>query len=129
MVDSGYIEKNGLFANLKKYWFHKDKVQFLGYVILSQGIRIEDKRIKAVKNWPEPKLVQDIQVFIGFSNFYWYFIRSFSRIAAPLTLILKTTRSLDLASRELEINKIVRGSGKADIRNLSKKLKNAKFEI
>ena len=47
-----------------------EKVFFLGYVVSSQGIRIEKKRINAIKAWPEPKLVQDIQVFIGFAIFY-----------------------------------------------------------
>ena len=68
------LRKNSLFANLKKCWFHKDEVQFLGYVISSQSIRMEDKRIEVVKNWLKPKLVWDIQVFIGFANFYWRFI-------------------------------------------------------
>ena len=54
---------------------------------------MEDEQIKAVKNWPEPTSVRDIQVFIGFANFYRRFIRGFSRIAAPLTSILKTTGS------------------------------------
>ena len=93
------LRKNGLFANLKKCWFYKDEMQFLGYVILSQGIRIEDEKSKAVRNWPEPKSVQDIQVFIGFANFNRQFIRGFSRITAPLTTILKTTRLSDLAPK------------------------------
>ena len=42
--------KNGLFTNLKKCQFHKDKVRFLGYVVSSQGIWIEDERIEAVMN-------------------------------------------------------------------------------
>ena len=54
------LRKNGLFANLKKCRFHKDEVRFLGYVVSSQGIRMEDERIKAVRNWPEPKSVRDI---------------------------------------------------------------------
>ena len=64
------LRKNGLFANLKKCLFHKDKMRFLEYVVSNQDIRIEDERIKAVKNWLEPKSVQDIQVFIGFATFY-----------------------------------------------------------
>ena len=44
------LKKNGLFANLKKYRFHKDKVRFLGYVVSAQGVRMEEKRINAVKN-------------------------------------------------------------------------------
>ena len=46
-----------------------------------------------MKNWAEPKSVQDIQVFIGFANFYQRFIKSFSTVAGWLTSILKTTTS------------------------------------
>ena len=70
MVGSRYSIKNNLFANLKKCRFDKDKVQFLGYFVSSKGIRIEDERIEVVKNWPEPKSIQDIKVFIGDANFY-----------------------------------------------------------
>ena len=52
---------------------------------------MEAERIEVVKDWPEPKSVRDIQVFLGFANFYWRFIQGFSRIAAPLTSMLKTT--------------------------------------
>ena len=52
---------------------------------------MEEERINVIKAWPEPKLVRDIQVFIGFANFYRHFIQSFSKIAARLTLMLKTS--------------------------------------
>ena len=121
------LRKNSLFANLKKCWFHKDEVWFLEYVISSQGIRMEDKRIKTVKIWPELKLVRDIQVFIGFANFYWQFIWGFSKIAALLTSILKTTRSSDLPQRD-DDDEVVGGGGDKNL-SKSKKLKNAKSEI
>lgn len=44
------LRKYGLYANLKKCWFHKDKVRFLGYIVLAQRIKMEEERIKAVKN-------------------------------------------------------------------------------
>ena len=59
-------------------------------MVFSKGIRIEDKQIEAVKQWPEPQLVRDIQLFLGFANFYKRFIQGFSRIAATFTSILKT---------------------------------------
>ena len=68
------LRKNGFFANFKKCRFHKDKVRFLGYVISAQRVRIKEKRIDAVKNWPELKSINDIQVFLGFANFYRCFI-------------------------------------------------------
>ena len=52
---------------------------------------MEAERIKVVQEWAELKLVHDIQVFLGFANFYQQFIMSFSKIAAPLTSMLQTT--------------------------------------
>ena len=68
------LRKNGFFVNLKKCWFYQDEVCFLGYVMSAQGVQMKDERIETVKNWFEPKSVRNIQVFLGFANFYWRFI-------------------------------------------------------
>ena len=107
------LQKNSLFANLKKCRFYQDEVRLLGYVLSAQRVWMEDERIEAVRNWLEPKSVRDIQVFLGFANFYWCFIQSFSKIAGPLTSILITTRSTEnlslLVAEDTEIGSI--GSG------------------
>ena len=74
---------------------------------------MEKERIDAVKAWPEPKLVQDIQVFIGFANFYQRFIQDFSKIAAPLTSMLKTSLQLAgaLPATTVDNSKVIRSSG------------------
>ena len=64
------LKKFLLFANLKKCQFHQEEVLFLGYVMSSKSIRMEDKRIEAIKQWPELQLIRDIQVFLGFADFY-----------------------------------------------------------
>ena len=121
------LRKNGLFANLKKCRFHKDEVRFFGYVVSSYDIQMEEERIRVVKNWPKSKSVWDIQVFIGFANFYRRFIRGFSRIAAPLTSMLKMIRSSDSPPKD-DDNKIVGGGGDRKL-SKSKKSKNAKSAI
>ena len=105
-------------------------MQFLGYIVLNQGIQIEDEKIEAIKDWPEPKSMQNIQVFIGFANFYWRFIWSFNKIVALLTSMLKTTGSSGSAPRlGVDDNEVIAGSDKADDWNLSKIMKNVKSEI
>ena len=127
------LKKHRLFANLKKCWFHKDKVCFLGYVVLAQETRMEDKQIKAMKNWPKPTSVRDIQVFIGFANFSWRFIQGLSKIDASLTSILKTTRSSEkLAPKVFKAGNdmVIRdGDGRADetVVNSSKNEKSKKL--
>ena len=65
---------------------------------------MEDERIEAIRSWPKPKLVQDIQVFLGFANFYHCFIWGFSKIAEPLILMLRTG---SLSPSENFLNKMV----------------------
>ena len=52
---------------------------------------MEVNQIEMVRKWPELKSIQNIQVFLGFANFYQRFIQAFSNIIALLTSILKTT--------------------------------------
>ena len=69
-----FLRKNSLFTNLKKCRFYHNKIHFLKYIVSAQEVQIEDKRIKVVGNWLKLKSIKDIQVFLGFANFYWYFI-------------------------------------------------------
>ena len=87
-----FLKKNSLFTNLKKCWFHQDKVRFLRYVMSDQGVQMEDEKNEAIKNWPKPKSIRDIQVFLGLANFYWRFIQGFSKIAKSLNSILRITQ-------------------------------------
>ena len=68
------LRKYSLFTNLKKCHFHQDKICFLGYIVSSKSISMEVEKIEVVKKWPKLKSVQDIQVFLGFTNFYQQFI-------------------------------------------------------
>ena len=99
----------------------------MGYVVLFKDINIEAKRIKVIKDWPEPRLVCDIQVFFNFANFYWQFIESFNKIAASLTLILKITRlvNMPLSKRNISNNMIVRFCDNDE--KLAKKLRKLKI--
>ena len=54
------LREQWLFANLKKYRFYKNNVYFLSYVVLAQGVKIEDKQIKVINNWLKQTSVRDI---------------------------------------------------------------------
>lgn len=58
---------------------------------------MQNKRIEAVKNWSELKPIRDIEISIGFAYFYRPFIQNFNKIAGPLTSILNTSFTTQLA--------------------------------
>lgn len=82
-------------VKLEKCQFHVQKVEFLGYVISPDGISMDPAKVEAIVSWPTPKSVRDIQVFIGFANFYRRFVKNFSAIAGPMTRLLKKTVPFD----------------------------------
>ena len=57
---------------------------FLGVVIGPRGIKMEDKKIKGVLDWPTPKEVKNIYNFLELMNYYCQFIKDFAVIARPL---------------------------------------------
>ena len=122
------LRKYGFYTNLKKCHFHKDEVRFLGFVVSRDGIRMEEERINAVKKWPEPESIRDIQIFIGFANFYRRFLKGFSRIAAPLTAMLKTTRSSVALASRVDDNEVVGGGGAVSRSDASRKSAKSKSQ-
>ncbi|KAI2646625.1 Transposon Tf2-6 polyprotein [Labeo rohita] len=78
-----------LYAKFEKCEFHRTVTSFLGYIIGSEGVAMDDKKVQAVLNWPPPTSVKELQRFLGFANFYRRFIRNFSSVAAPLTSLLR----------------------------------------
>ena len=55
---------------------------------------MQEKKIEAIQQWPVPRNVSDIMQFLGTANFYRRFIKHFSKIAEPLTAMLKRSQEL-----------------------------------
>jgi RNase H-like domain found in reverse transcriptase/Integrase zinc binding domain len=74
---------------MKKMKIAVPEVKFLGVVIDCEGIRMDPNKIKAVKAWPEPKIVKEVQDFLGLTNYYRWFVQRYVEKAEPLTQLLK----------------------------------------
>ncbi len=78
-----------LYAKSEKCEFHQESVSFLGYMISSGGVAMDDKKIRAVVNWPKHATLKELQRCLGFANFYQRLIHNFSTVAAPMTSMTK----------------------------------------
>ena len=81
------LRKAGLYAKAEKCEFHSESVEYLGYILSPSGLTMSDDKVKIIQDWPEPKKVKDIQSFLGFVNFYCWFIFNYLKIVILLTCL------------------------------------------
>jgi len=62
------LQSEQLYTNLKKCTFCMEKIVFLGYVITAQGIEMNEKKVKAIWDWPTPKSVSEVRSFRGLAS-------------------------------------------------------------
>ena len=69
--------------------FFKSEVEFLGHFVNASGIRMDERKVQTVRDWPVPRTVSDLRSFLGLAGYYRKFVAGFARIAAPLTDLLR----------------------------------------
>ena len=83
------LAENNLYVKPEKCKQKVSEVGFLEVIIGLEGIKIEEKKVKGILDWPTPKSVKDIQKFLGLANYYHQFIKDFVSIARPLHDMVK----------------------------------------
>ena len=93
-------------ARLSKCEFFKDELKFLGHVVSTDGIKPDPAKVQVVTDWPRPRSVYEIRSFLGLANYFRRFIRSYAKIASPLTDLLKGIPSTDKKGKLLQWGKL-----------------------
>ena len=81
--------ENQLFTKLEKCVFSQDTVEYLGFIVSTQGISMDPAQVNTITTWPTLSSVKDVLTFLGFCNFYWRFIAWYSKMSAPLSDLTK----------------------------------------
>nr|GEZ68968.1 putative reverse transcriptase domain-containing protein [Tanacetum cinerariifolium] len=56
---------------------------------LLDGITMDPSKDEAITKWPRPKTVTEIRSFLGLAGYYRRFVEGFSRLALPLTKLMR----------------------------------------
>lgn len=83
------LQDHQLFLKKSKCFFGARSAAYLGHVISSNGVAMDEQKVQVVLAWPVPTSVRAIRGFLGLSGYYMRFIRDYDTIAAPLTWLLR----------------------------------------
>ena len=87
------LAKHQLAVSITKLVLYVTSVEFLGYIVATNGVTRSECKVESIKNWKAPQLVKEVQIFIGFANFYRRFINAFSKICTPITGNIKSGKN------------------------------------
>ena len=79
------LSKHGVHLRLGKCKFHTTKVKYLGFIISTDGVSMDPRKLAEISDWKPPTTVKGVQEFLGFANFYRRFIYGYADIVKPLS--------------------------------------------
>lgn len=79
----------GLTANFGKCQFLHTEMRYLGHFIGADGLRPDPEKVSAIRDYPVPTSVKDLERFLGMIGWYQKFVPGFADRAAPLYALKK----------------------------------------
>ena len=83
------LRQANLKIKLKKCFFCLPNIPFLGHIVGRNGIKPDPSKIEKIKNFPVPTNLTQLRAALGLFSYYRKFIKDFSKIAKPMTQLLK----------------------------------------
>src|SRR2546421_11420905 len=87
------LQEKGMRLKRQKCEFHKKELEFLGIIVSRHEFKMDPTKIKAIREWPAPTNIREVQSFLGFTNYYRRFVKNYSKILGPITQLLKKKAS------------------------------------
>ena len=54
-----------MYGKLTKCYFCNESVMFLGYIMFSRGVKDDEEKIKAIRDWQKPASIAVVRSFHG----------------------------------------------------------------
>ncbi|GFW55069.1 retrovirus-related Pol polyprotein from transposon 17.6 [Trichonephila clavipes] len=94
--------KYGLEMKFKECQFLRRKVEFLGHVVENGTIRPSIEKTIAIKKFPVPTTVKQVQSFLGLTGYFRKFIPAYSQIAKPLNDLTRKDNPFRFEQTQME---------------------------
>ncbi|KAK1653008.1 hypothetical protein QYE76_070813 [Lolium multiflorum] len=89
------LREHRLYAKFSKCEFWLQELIFLGHVVSAKGVAVIPDKVQSVLDWKTPKSAKEIRSFLGLAGYYRRYIENFSKIAKPMTDLLKKDKKFE----------------------------------
>ena len=83
------LEEKQLYAKASKCFFGLQEVGYLGHIVSHEGVKVDPKKIKSIKEWKIPTTIKHLRGFLGLTGYYCNFFKNYGKKSVPLTYLLK----------------------------------------
>nr|GFC28012.1 putative reverse transcriptase domain-containing protein [Tanacetum cinerariifolium] len=83
------LRRKKLYAKFSKCEFWLSSVAFPSHIVSAEGITMDPAKVEAITKWPRPTSVTEVRSFLGLAGYYRRFVEGFSRLALPLTKLMR----------------------------------------
>ncbi|GJS84964.1 reverse transcriptase domain-containing protein [Tanacetum coccineum] len=88
--------------------FIDDILIYSKHVVHRDGIYVDPSKVESVNNWKTPESSTEIHSFLGLAGYYRRFIKNFSKIAKPLTLLTQKNKAYVWGDKQDEAFQILK---------------------
>ena len=55
-------------------------MEYLGHIASHKGVKVNPRKIKAIKEWKVPTTIKQLRGFLGLTGYYHNFVKNYGRI-------------------------------------------------
>lgn len=94
------LRQQKYYAKMSKCEFMKSEVPFLGHLVSASGVRVDPRKVAAIRDWPQPSTLTQVRSFLGLANYFRKFMQGYASLSSPLS---------DLTRKEVPFEGLLRG--------------------
>ena len=102
------LEKIGLTLNEKKCVFRMPSIDFLGFVISSNGVSADPSKVESIVKFRRPENATDCRSFLGLVNFVGRFLPDLATISEPLRQITRKDQGFKWGSEQQKAFELIK---------------------
>lgn len=85
-------------------------IEFLGYVLSADSLRLGTAKLQVIKDYPIPKDEHEVRRFLRLASFFRRFVPKFAEKARPLTELIKKNVTFKWGDAEQRSFKLIKNN-------------------